>query len=702
MSESLAPGKIVLLEDIQKDINKLTLEGKLTDEQKKLYEQLVLNYSDPRQEWGRNNLRDLIVLFHESGQSADQIYNILYTMGVEKQTAYDGIQAYLPQKNQDIKMSTIAVVNVKEQINISDKIHSLIEKLNAFNSGDTLNYTVKTIVAICESYLQNDMSGLSAYDHSKIARGLVRELNQYCHIKPVSEAIKNIEDTLAENMISLELDGLYSKLANQNNNGYTTVIGKLGELKGLNESEIREKSKDSLKDFNYIPDVRLFLENVDLSLDNQGTTKISPVDGFNLRGRLRDLHESINKYEAPNSTYTVNTVKAICEKYINQLYKGNISVSESYIASNVARELESFMWLDMVKESIISMVKYINENIMSFEVNEALRKLRNMNGNNFYATAVTSLEEIRNLSESEVREKIKYNMQQFTWIPEIKYLIESVNNLENSLTSNTDAIVEKVYSPMMNIDGKNAFYLAGKIYSIDESKQLIEIDPRTATALYLTLITVTENFKFNAGSITYFKGNNSINIALTENGTAFKFNDKDIEIKESNDIRNFLLSNGSFGVNDNQELDMVVKAFENIDSFTELEFVQSIHSRMHKGIVVNVIRVNEDVYVNRVNPYMNTNETIKASTATDAIGLVKEYVNYDIKLSVVDLLQEEAKKLAILEVKKESLFDKIAFLKEQRSVLANQDKTIAYIAEADNLLASEIEKFEKELNELVK
>jgi hypothetical protein len=701
MSENLTPKKLELLADMQKDSIRLIKEGKMTDEYKHLHEQLILNMSDPRQEWGRNNLRDIILMFHASGHSAEMIYNILYTMGIEKQTAYDGIQAYLPKKNTDTPMSTIAIVNVKEQINISGKIHSLIEKMNAYNSGDSLNYTVKTIVGICESYLKNDLSGLSAYDHAQLAKGLVRELNQYNHIKPVSEAIKTLEDSLAENSMGLQLDGLYSKLANANNNSYTTVIGKLTELKGLNESEIREKSKGELINFNYIPDVRLFLESVDLSKDAVAVT-VSPVDGFNLKSRLRDLHENINKYEAPNSTYTVNTIKAICEKYINQLYNGNLSVSESQVASNVANDLQSFMWLDMVKESITDMAKYINENIMCFEVNEALRKLRNNNGNAFYNSAVAGLESLRNLTESEVREKIKYNLNSFTWIPEIKRLIESVNYLENALSSNADAIVEKVYSPMMNIDGKNAFYLSRKIYTIDESKQLIEVNPNLATALYLTLIAVSENFKFNENKMTYYKGNTVVEFELTGNGTAFKFNGKDIAIKESNDIRNFLLSNGSYGVNDGEELDMVVKAYENMSSFIELDFVQSIKSRQHAGITVNVIRVDENVYINRVNPYMNTNETIKASTATDAIGLVKEYVNFDIKLSVVDLLEEEAQQLVIKEAKKEAIFDKIAFLKEQRSVLSTQDKSIQYIKEADDLIASEIQRFEKELNELVK
>lgn len=701
MSENLTPRKIELLAVMQQDSNRLHEEGKLTDEYKKLHEQLILNMSDPRQEWGRNNLRDIILMFHASGHSADMIYNILYTMGIEKQTAYDGIQAYLPKKNTNITMSTISVVNVKEQTNFSENVYSLIEKMNAYNSGDSLNYTVKTIVAICEAYLKNDLSGLSANDNAMLAKRLVSELNQYTHIKPVSETVKKIEDTLVENVLGLQLDSLYSKLSNSNNTTYTTVIGKLTELKGLNESEIKEKSKDSLINFNYIPDVRLFLENIDLANDTQAPAA-SVVESFNLKGRLRELHENINKYEAPNSAYTVNTIKSVCEKYIKQLYNGNLSVSESAMANQVANELSSFMWLDIVKESITDMAKYINENVMSFEVNEALRKLRNNNGNAFYNSAVAGLESFRNLSESEVRDKIKYNLTSFTWIPEIKRLIESVNYLEHSLTSNQDAVVEKVYSPMMEINGNNAFYLSRKIYSIDESKQLIEVDPNTAPALYLTLIAVTENFKFNENKMKYYKGNNSIEFELTENGTGFKFNDAYVEVKESADIRNFLLSNGSFGVNDSQELEMVAKAFENINSFIELDFVQSIKSRMHKGVTVNVIKLDENVYINRINPYMNTNETIKASTATDAIGLVKEYVNFDIKTSLINLLEAEAQKLAIMEAKKEAIFDKLTFLKEQRSILAEQDTSIQFIKEADDILSAEITKFEKELNELVK
>ena len=130
MSEILTPRKIELLAVMQKDSHTHIKEGKMTDEYKNLHEQLILNMSDPRQEWGRNNLRDIILMFHASGHSAEMIYNILYTMGIEKQTAYDGIQAYLPKKNTDTPMSTIAIVNVKEQINISGKIHSLIEKMN--------------------------------------------------------------------------------------------------------------------------------------------------------------------------------------------------------------------------------------------------------------------------------------------------------------------------------------------------------------------------------------------------------------------------------------------------------------------------------------------------------------------------------------------------------------------------------------------
>jgi len=147
-------------------------------------------------------------------------------------------------------------------------------------------------------------------------------------------------------------------------------------------------------------------------------------------------------------------------------------------------------------------------------------------------------------------------------------------------------------------------------------------------------------------------------------------------------------------------LNLIVKAFEHANDFVELDFVQGISSRVYPGVEANVVRVAEDVYINRINPTMHVNEMVKAESSSHAIELVKEYVNYDISSTITDLLEGEAKEQALVEAKKNDLFDRINFLKDAREKLSRQDQTNEAIKKADSLLVSEIETFQTELNTL--
>ena len=69
----------------------------------KINEQMVLNYSNPANNYGSNNLRDIILVLHESGKEPETIYNVLNLIGVDKQRAYEAIEMYVPKKI-EIKM----------------------------------------------------------------------------------------------------------------------------------------------------------------------------------------------------------------------------------------------------------------------------------------------------------------------------------------------------------------------------------------------------------------------------------------------------------------------------------------------------------------------------------------------------------------------------------------------------------------------
>ena len=674
------------------DAKKLAKENNKSE----LYESLVIQYTNPQHEWGKNNIRDLIILYNQSGLNREKIYNILYNMGVEKETAYNALETYLP-KNNKIEM------NVDEKLDFTGNIRNLIDSMNQLKTADSANYNIDGVIATCESYINTNKENMTLSEVSNMTKRLIGNLNQYDFIPSVKECIQIMENALHERVMGIEVDSLYNTLNQSNSKGvYSSAIDRINTLRNMNESDLRKTAPSELGGFKtWIPQVKTLLEKLDVIEGNIDTTNNSLSARFNLKGRISELMEKISKIDSENSKFVSSNIKSICEKYSNQLYANKNSISEASIAFNFINELAPFNWLEVVKESIDSIVGFANENYMSFEVDSVLKRLQSNKSTTMYSSAIDTLNDIKDLSESEIRESIKYKINGLNWVPEVKYLVEKLNSIENNLSDSTEASVSRKYSPVIENEHGVCFYLTGNTYAIKENNLNI-INPKELGALYLTLIAVTENFKFGTGRMTYFKGNNAIEFSLNESsGADFKFNGKLIEIKESNDIRNFLLSNGSFRVSDTSELDMVVKAYENINSFVELDFVSSINSRQYKNLTVNAIRLGENVYINRINPAMGINEMIKAESAIEAIDLVKEYINYDIKSKVTDLLEGELKEAAIIEEKRNQLFDRIQFLKEQRSRISETGIINENLKNADDLLVSEISKHEKKLNELI-
>jgi hypothetical protein len=310
------------------------------------------------------------------------------------------------------------------------------------------------------------------------------------------------------------------------------------------------------------------------------------------------------------------------------------------------------------------------------------------------------MEDMLNLTESELIETGSYKLSAHSWIPEVKSVINQINYIKGDLNENTTHLIVKKYSPVIEHDGGHIFNLHGTSYLVKDN-QIAIVDPKQVAAQYLTLIAVEENFKFSENKMTYRKGNHTYEISLNENGKTLTLDGRELLFKESAQLKNLLMSTANFSVNELHQIDMIIEAYQNAEKFVELDFVQSIQPRNARGVVANIMRIGENVYVNKINTSMNLNEFAKAETATKAVEIIKEFVGYDISNSVQDLLEEDVKTIKIVESKKNDLLDKISFLKEQKSMLSNQDMTIETIAEANKLITEEIEKFQKEFNSIL-
>lgn len=230
----------------------------------KIVEQMVLNLSNPANEYGRNNLRDLVLVLHESGKTPDTIYNVLYMIGVDKQKAYEAIEMYIPKT----KIEENTKMGLKEKLEASKEILNNLDKLSA--EDDSLkkvakelseditmmigkekaklkndkakntevklnlkgklsslksitenlgnNFSASSLKSIVEKYMK--IVNSPAYTQVAIAKGLVFETRDYMWIEPVSVIINEIASILESNKVSIQIEEAYGKLKSSNRNQY--------------------------------------------------------------------------------------------------------------------------------------------------------------------------------------------------------------------------------------------------------------------------------------------------------------------------------------------------------------------------------------------------------------------------------------------------------------------------------------------------
>ena len=459
----------------------------------------------------------------------------------------------------------------------------------------------------------------------------------------------------------------------------------------LTKLDALSSEDDSLK-----KTVKELSENIEMLLNREKAKSLkenakNTEMKLDLKGKLASL-KTIT--EGLSSSFHTSSLKSIVEKYLNVANTSNYS--QPIIAKGLISETKDYMWIESVAAVINEMSTFLRDNAIAVQIDETYNKLRSSNRNQYFSQAMPVLEELMTLSESEIRESGKYKLTAHTWIPEIKAIVEHINVLSKDANPTNDHIVVNKYSAVVEQEGSHIFHVSGSTFKMDQG-EISKIDPRQIGAAYLTMIAVEENARFSENKMTFYKGNHIYEIQLNESGRNFFVDGRELLFSEKAQLKNLLVSTCHFDLNEMSKTDLLVAAYEHADKFVELDFVNSIEHRHKKGLTANIMRIGENIYINKINKAMAMNEFFKAENATKAIEIVKEFINYDITLLVEDLLSEEVKNKRVVESMKNDLFDRINFLKEQKNELSKQDTKNEFISEANKLITEEIEKFQKEL-----
>jgi hypothetical protein len=245
-----------------------------------------------------------------------------------------------------------------------------------------------------------------------------------------------------------------------------------------------------------------------------------------------------------------------------------------------------------------------------------------------------------------------------------------------------------ILAPFVKIEESFQFYLNGRTYEIKENNVEIIENPKNSNLL--SAISAFESFEFLNETVRWYHGSSKFIYNIEEG----KFYNNNTEILES--FSNFALTSGLVRYENKNKAEL----FESLSSIMENFMIVDFATTYKKGgVTVDLFKLDENLFISRYNEDTKLSKFFSAS-ANEAVEYIKDETSEDASPVVMEMLEgelaEEAKKSE--EISKYE--DMISFLKDQRGLLAEADKSIEEIKEADSLINSEIKSWEEKIEAL--
>jgi len=243
-----------------------------------------------------------------------------------------------------------------------------------------------------------------------------------------------------------------------------------------------------------------------------------------------------------------------------------------------------------------------------------------------------------------------------------------------------------ILAPIIKLEESVKFYVNGRVFemtgSIIEEVETIEPSLRKAIQAF-------ESFEFTTNSVKWYHGAVKFVYDLSEG--VFMHNNMLIE---GNTFTDHVLAAGTVRYGHKNVADLFESIPSLLQNFIVLDFAASFES---KNVSIDLFKVNESIYVSKYNANTKMAKFYRAENANAALELVKEQTGQDATKFLAELLEGEAKELAEKAALIEKYEDMIAFLKDQRGLLAEADKSIEEIKAADSLISGEIKMWENKI-----
>jgi hypothetical protein len=244
-----------------------------------------------------------------------------------------------------------------------------------------------------------------------------------------------------------------------------------------------------------------------------------------------------------------------------------------------------------------------------------------------------------------------------------------------------------ILAPFVKTENSFKFYVNGRVFEMNNN---IITETESIESHLAEAIAAFESFEFSTNTIKWFHGASKFTYSLTEN----TFSEGDVVIEN---FTKHVLSAGLVRYENRATANLFESLPAMIDNFVSLDFAATFEG---KNNIVNLFKIEEKVYVSRFNTSNKIAKFFEATNANAAVDFVTEQTGLSAATFLNELVTGQAQEIAQNEATIKSYQDMVAFLKDQRGLLAEADKSIPEIKAADSLINEEITTWETKISEL--
>lgn len=439
--------------------------------------------------------------------------------------------------------------------------------------------------------------------------------------------------------------------------------------------------------------------------------KLNKISNLGIASGISKIKES-QIFSYPAVSYNVSKTENML---INQ------QLPEYMVVESVLQSFKAFVWDANIKEVYESIQSNYESMFESIILAKNIYNLKNSKGSFIYDNVIPKLEEhFENPTESS-RTSILEELAKFNFSSDIRSLSESLKKISRNsdniqiISENGKCTVSNLYSPVLLENGKEYFYSRGNHFS-KENNIVTKLTEETASELpqkykELCRIMSSPDIFVKEGKISFYLKRDRIDIFENESNVEVTFNGEKIS---SNELAKHMISAGLFRLEESQRAYDVQSIADSFSNIYNLDFAKIIESNVYTGSYVIIMKSGNEIYLNKVNESMKSNEFYSSMNATQARNSVLEFIGFDIKEALEEYLEKDEMKLKALREQQISIMKNIGVVEEQlvkvknsledpyinenEQVIKLQEMLIGEISKLKNKhkeISSEIKIFEK-------